>query len=68
MTKKELISLLNTQMLNSIRERDMTDEISCPEEYSYFNGQYHAFESVIDLLSSVQLENVRIGDSRRIER
>lgn len=64
MTKNELISLFNINLMNSLRQRDKTDSCLYPEEYFYYNGQYRAYETVISLLSMVDVESISTVDSR----
>ena len=64
MTKNELVSLLNINLMNSLRQRDKTDPEVYLEEYGYYNGQYRADESVISLLSTFDIESISTSDTR----
>jgi len=64
MIKNELIGLLNINLLDSIRQRDKTDAQAYSEEYGYYNGQFRAYESVISMLSTLDIESSDSSDSR----
>ena len=64
MTKNELIGLLNINLMNSLRQRDNTDSGRFGEEYGYYNGQYRAYESIIGILATVDIESISTADSR----
>ena len=68
MTKVELIELVRTDMLEAINQRDMTDPFNYDEAYGYFHGQYHAYESVLKLLTMFTVQELSDGDNRRIRR
>jgi len=55
MTKNEVIGLLNVQLMNSVRQRDMTDPDLYPEEYGYYDGQFKAYERVVGMLAMVDV-------------
>ena len=50
--------------MNSLRQRDKTDPEVYLEEYGYYNGQYRAYESVISLLSTFDIESISTSDTR----
>lgn len=64
MTKNELVSLMNINLMNSLRLRDSTDPSLFSEEYGYYNGQYRAYESIIGLLVTVDINSLASHDSR----
>ena len=68
MIKNELIGLLNISLLNSIRQRDKTDPELFPEEYGYYNGQYRTYETLISMLSTLDIESTSSSDSRNFVR
>lgn len=66
MTKNEVIGLLNIQLMNSVRQRDMTNPDLYPEEYGYYNGQFRAFETVIGMLATVDVHTYSAVDERSL--
>lgn len=63
MTKIELIELLKNDMLDAVRYRDKIDAYLYTEEYGYFNGQYRAFESVLRLLNTINIQELDYNSS-----
>lgn len=68
MTKNELISLLKMDMMDSVRKRDLTNLMGHSQEYGYYNGQFRAYEAVIGLLMTVNIETLSSEDARNFER
>ena len=48
--------------MNSLRQRDNTDSGLFGEEYGYYNGQYRAYESIIGILATVDIESISTAD------
>lgn len=67
LVKKELISLMNIHLMNSLRLRDSVDPSLYPEEYGFYNGQYRAYEAVIGLLVTVDIQSIFPEDSRNFQ-
>lgn len=58
MTQPEFIRLMNTQMMYALRCRDCIDPMLNLEQYGYQHGQFKAYEHVISLLSTFDVDSV----------
>ena len=66
MTKNEFIGLLKINLIEVLHKRDCTSGYSYPEEYGYYNGQFRAYESIISMLSTLDINSTSAGDARNI--
>ena len=66
MTQNEFVGLLKINLMEVLHKRDCTSGYTYPEEYGYFNGQFRAYESIIIMLSALDIESITAGDARNI--
>lgn len=61
MTQHELLGILNTNMLQAMRNREKVDPALMPEQRGYWFGAYKTYEEMIRLLVLVDIHETNVS-------